>query len=672
MAIFEQRNEKKLILDETQELKILIESTQKINGHIEYILKIQRGPFPDNTWRILRRYNDFDQLNKCLQISKVELKFPGKKIIGNMRPEFIAERLIALQEYLNQILMNPILASSLPTKKFIDPDTYTQSFHDVALQYASMCLRTDSIYTLGLSLGPIGWRIRKHYFRVILKPQTTTTKHHLIKSSSQSHGKQHSTQICVTTSTEKEYSSVTASAKDSSASSSSTGSTGSGADKDKDELILCWTEFGPDKHIDEKEIHNVLKNFAGVQHPFILPIEYIAANDYGALVIRKFFKQGSLRDLLCGVKSPVNPFLSKYGSPKGRSSLPLKELALYGRQILEALKYLYSKGMAHGHVHCGNVIIVDSVARLIDVENFIFGVPSFYRPFFVKHPKISTSEAIDVYGFGHLMYEMSMGYPLQDSYAEQITDCPDSLKSLLESILLKESCKAGLPTLEQLTNHQFFKEYAGCFNEVYAKIMSGSAMKPHLKFSTNAKEQLKNQIQKTEARLRDEQKLTKNQKRLTKVQELMSSEEERKKSKHRTKLEHKQSKLRTQNSLQLNNGQQLQQQQHLASTSTVARSDSANSISDGNVISPPGYSNDSVTSPPSAPPLPTIIPPLPTVTMTTTTTIDQISKANESISNTKDSCSSSSTSTSNNNRSALLDSICNFNKTNLKKINLNE
>lgn len=51
-----------------------------------------------------------------------------------MRPDFIADRLIALQEFINQVLMNPILASSLPTKKFIDPDSYSTPFHGAFLR----------------------------------------------------------------------------------------------------------------------------------------------------------------------------------------------------------------------------------------------------------------------------------------------------------------------------------------------------------------------------------------------------------------------------------------------------------------------------------------------------------------------------------------------------------
>jgi PX domain-containing protein kinase-like protein len=411
--------------------------------------------------------------------------------------------------------MNPILASSLPTKKFIDPESYSTPFHDLALQYSSMCLRTEGKYTLGQSLGSIGWRIRKHYFKVIQKTasgtpsHTTTTRHHLMKSASQSHGRQHhSTQIFVTQSTEKDYSKEPS--------------------PGTEDLILSWTEYGPDRYIDDKEIHSVMKSIATLQHPFIAPIEYFATNENGALVIRKFYKQGSLKDVLCAA-SPCNPFLSKYGSSKGRSPLPLKELAVYARQILEALRFLHSKGLPAGHVHAGNVVIVDGVARLMEIENFVLGVPSFYRPFFVQHSKINTCEAVDVYGFGHLMYEMCMGFPLQDSYVRQITDCPDSLRLLLESIVTREACKSALPTLDQLATHPFFTEYASDFQMPNGE----AAIKPYLKFTQNAKEQLKVAIQKTEARLREEQKSVKNQKRLVRVQEMMTSEEEKKKIKQK-------------------------------------------------------------------------------------------------------------------------------------------
>lgn len=117
-----------------------------------------------------------------------------------------------------------------------------------------------------------------------------------------------------------------------------------------------------------------------------------------------------------------------------------------------------------------------------------------------------------------------------------------------------------MPTLERLVQHRFWHENVPKFHEQY---MSGSdATKHTLKLTNNAKDHIKIAAQKTEQRLRDEQKSVsftqvyivsnifdllllcfffstkkktiqvKNQKRLVRVQELMSSEEEKKKIKH--------------------------------------------------------------------------------------------------------------------------------------------
>lgn len=253
--------------------------------------------------------------------------------------------------------------------------------------------------------------------------------------------------------------------------------------------------------------------------------------------------------------------------------------------LCEGLFIIYNRDICVGHCHAGNVVVADGVARLLDIENFILGVPSFYRPFFMQHSKIHTAEMIDVYSFGHLMYELSIGYSLQESVTRQPIDCSESLskvfvlrqrcrlahtfmcvnvitffvfvfaaEQLLESILSKEACKVGLPTLDQLAEHRFFVEHAPRFAEQYAGAVSKQATKPHFKLSSVAKEQLKIAVQRTEQRLRDEQKSVsffwrpvvalivivglyvfqvKNQKRLVRVQELMSSEEEKKKIKQK-------------------------------------------------------------------------------------------------------------------------------------------
>ncbi|XP_017467159.1 PREDICTED: PX domain-containing protein kinase-like protein [Rhagoletis zephyria] len=535
MAIFERPFGYNHKLDDTQAIICVIETAQEVNGHTEYLLRLQRGTNKENSWKILRRYNDFAELHKCLCISGIDLPMPGKRLFGNMRPDFIAERRQALQIYINAVLMNPILASSLPAKRFVDPDSYSQSFHDQAVQNAMLCLRSEGIWTLGSTLGPIGWRLRKHYFKVSPKPPEKTGNKLLVKSGSQSHQGKH----------------FATSSSNGGGGGSSSGSI-DGGNVDPSELVLEWIEYGPDKYVDDKELGSILKSLMGLQHPHIETIVYAAHNENGSIVVRRFYKQGTLKDILC-MATPKNPFLSKYGNPKGRTALTMKQVAIYGRQILEALIFIHSKGYPYGHLHAGNIVIVDDCVKLLDIENYLLGVPAFYRPFFVQHSKIHSVENIDVYSFGHVLFEMAMGYPLQESVARQITECPETLKNLLESILSKEAVRAGLPSLQQLIGHQFFAQHASsaaggfsCCNE--------DSRRTHFKLSLNAKEILKQAAQKSDLRLRDEQKSVKNQKRIVRVQEMMSSEEEKRKSKQKAKLEHKQSKLKQQGSLQAGNG----------------------------------------------------------------------------------------------------------------------
>lgn len=83
-----------------------------------------------------------------------------------------------------------------------------------------------------------------------------------------------------------------------------------------------------------------------------------------------------------------------------------------------------------GHLHTGNIIIENDRVKLLDIENGVLGVPSFYRPYFIQHKKINTLEAIDVYCFGHTIYEMTFGSPLHESIVENYpAGCPHLLST---------------------------------------------------------------------------------------------------------------------------------------------------------------------------------------------------------------------------------------------------
>lgn len=120
-----------------------------------------------------------------------------------------------------------------------------------------------------------------------------------------------------------------------------------------------------------------------------------------------------------------------------------------------------------------------------------------------------------------------MGFPLQDSTARQLQDCPQALRALLESILTRDACKNGLPTLAQLGEHQFFRDFVPAYGDIWARAQA--AYKPQWPaWPSAALDHLKVAVAKAEQRLHAEQRSVRNQKRIAKVQEAMSTEEERK------------------------------------------------------------------------------------------------------------------------------------------------
>ncbi|XP_012284246.1 PX domain-containing protein kinase-like protein [Orussus abietinus] len=472
MAIFERRRTNKVLLDDTEVLSAVIENARTVDGHTEYVIKTQRGPLPEKSWRVGRRYNDFVQLDGALSISGIKLPLPPKKIVGNMAPDFVARRQIALQNYLNVALMNPILASSLPMKKFLDPDNYAAPLHEIALQQVSLALRSDANFEVCTAIPDMGWRLRKHYYNVKNRQNP------------------------------------------------------------KQELLLAWVEFGPDKHLQDKDIQSALKSLGTLRHEFVEPIIHQHAMENGALTIRAFYPEGTLRDVLCNSK-PKQPFIKKYGNPKHIKPLTIPEIATHGYQILEALRFLHEKGLPYGHLHTGNVLLTPTGAKLLDIENGLLGLPAFYRPYVVQRRKLHATTQVDVYSFGHVLYEMAFGRPLLEATCSELPRCDSGLKNLLEVILFPEALKQDLPTVPRLLEHPFFEGIARAVRS------SNTPERPYLKLSNHLKDALLEATNKAELRLKDEQKVARHQKRLVRVQEMMSSEEEMKKRKHKLKKEQK-------------------------------------------------------------------------------------------------------------------------------------
>ncbi|KAA0711991.1 PX domain-containing protein kinase-like protein [Triplophysa tibetana] len=255
-------------------------------------------------------------------------------------------------------------------------------------------------------------------------------------------------------------------------------------------------------------------------HPNISTASFATASESSALIIRVFSEKGTLRDHISKVK-PKEPFLKKYCNPKKIQGLELQPIRTYGRQILEALKFLHDKGFPYGHLHASNVLVEENTCKLLDIENSLLGLASYYRPYFTQFRKINTTESIDVYSFGHLLYEMTYGRPPDAVPVDQYPPAPfPSVVSVLQSILSTEACKTGMPTVSQLLQTPLFSDVS-LFN----------SEKPQFKISSKLKEALKSSKECLEKRLVEEQRTIHQQKRLSRAQSHHGSEEEKRKRK---------------------------------------------------------------------------------------------------------------------------------------------
>ncbi|XP_071017895.1 PX domain-containing protein kinase-like protein isoform X1 [Oncorhynchus clarkii lewisi] len=460
MAFLEKQSPGRVLLDDTVALTALIEASQNLQSHTEYIIRVQRGVCTENSWQVIKRYSDFDMLNSSLLVSGVSLPLPPKKLLGNMDREFIAERQRGLQVYLDFITQHHILATCQLVKKFLDTNNYSANYTEIALQQVSMFFRSDPKWEVVEPLKDIGWRIRKKYF--------------LIKNKEQP----------------------------------------------KERQVLSWVDLGPDKFLSDKDLQSTMKLLPSLTNPYIYPVTFANTSELSALVIRMFNEKGTLRDLICKVK-PKEAFMRKYCIQKKMQGLELQQIRTYGRQILEVLRFLHDKGFPYGHLHASNIVIEDNTCKVLDIENSLLGLPSYYRPYITQFRKINTTESIDVYSFGHLLYEMTYGRPPDAVPVDQYPAVTyTSVVSVLQSILSTDACKTGMPTVAQLLQTPLFSD-----------VLLFHSEKLQFKIPTKLRDALKTAKECMEKRLQEEQKTNQQHRRLTRAQSHHGSEEEKRRRK---------------------------------------------------------------------------------------------------------------------------------------------
>jgi PX domain-containing protein kinase-like protein len=205
--------------------------------------------------------------------------------------------------------------------------------------------------------------------------------------------------------------------------------------------------------------------------------------------------------------------LKKYSVQKKYQTFPIDTFKQIAKRLLLTIQFIHSKGLFHGHLHTGNVLYEASTnsIKLTDMLNSLLGLPYFYRPYVLQYKKIQNMEQVDVYGFGHVLYEMYYGQQMLASSSKlDFNDCTNrELKHVLDLILSEDLLvKQGPPTLSQLLELPFFK-YTNLVDELPTSSSAAAALSTannKLFTSTRVKENFIRLKEFVEKRMNEEQK----------------------------------------------------------------------------------------------------------------------------------------------------------------------
>ena len=50
-----------------------------------------------------------------------------------------------------------------------------------------------------------------------------------------------------------------------------------------------------------------------------------------------------------------------------------------------------------GHLHTGNIVVEESRVKLLDTENWLLGLPSYYRCYFTQLKKVNVSNLMQYF-----------------------------------------------------------------------------------------------------------------------------------------------------------------------------------------------------------------------------------------------------------------------------------
>ncbi|CAB3234389.1 unnamed protein product [Arctia plantaginis] len=186
--------------------------------------------------------------------------------------------------------------------------------------------------------------------------------------------------------------------------------------------------------------------FRALHHPYIYPVLDLELCNGHALTVLPFNSRGSLKDLI--YKSTWNDEYSrKYGCVG--TGLPAWQVARFGRQMLEGLLFLKEKGFPpFRHLHSGNVVVQNGVARICGLENTLIGA--------LPRCPIALAaqlEHVETLSLGNVLFEMCAGAEIDLSLLPDLLPNYPNVVEIIEQIFGPRT-----PTLHELLLCELFRK----------------------------------------------------------------------------------------------------------------------------------------------------------------------------------------------------------------------
>jgi hypothetical protein len=208
--------------------------------------------------------------------------------------------------------------------------------------------------------------------------------------------------------------------------------------------------------VERRAFECLLKGMSSRNHPNLYDLQstqFISSSSGGPaggpdgqqylIVTRPLCESGSLRDLIHQVESPLTtPYSEKYNEKSsskasserggGLSGLPLPQIALYGREVLEAMRYCEAAFKIQcNHLTSSNILMVATpaageegdegegvgfTAKLTDFENaLLLNQSSSLGGLTLPLEASGAGRDQPVLLFGHVLYEMFFGRKMRSS-----------------------------------------------------------------------------------------------------------------------------------------------------------------------------------------------------------------------------------------------------------------